>query len=102
MATLEGRITGDASSHLEAAEGYGQMGNASNRILALMAAARALVAAGSVDQAEAIITELAEFAGRNAAPGLLAGLPPGLLAGLPVVTRPAAGPRPAAPSPAAP
>ncbi len=95
MATLEGRITGDASSHLEAAEGYGRMGNASNRVLALMAAARTLVAAGSTEEAEPIVAELAEFAARNAAPGLLDGLPP-------AVTQPAAAPRPAAPSPAAP
>ena len=92
MATLEGRITGDATCHLEAAEAYRQIGNASSRILALAAAARLLVTAGDPARAEPVLTEVVEFAGRNAAPGLLAGLPP--------VTPPA--PRRAATSPAAP
>jgi hypothetical protein len=93
MATLEGRITGDATCHLEAAEAYARIGNASNRILALAAAARCFVAAGDVERAAPVIAEIAEFAERNAAPGLLSGLPP--------VTPPTA-PRRAAPSPAAP
>jgi hypothetical protein len=92
MATLEGRITGDATCHLEAAEGYARIGNASNRILALAAAARCLVSGGELDRAEPVIAEVAEFAARNAASGLLRGLPE--------VTPPA--PRRAAPSAAAP
>jgi predicted ATPase/class 3 adenylate cyclase len=92
MATLEGRITGDATAHLEAAEGYARIGNASNRILALAAAARALADSGELTRAAPVIAEVAEFAARNEAPGLLRGLPP--------VTPPA--PRRAAPSPAAP
>jgi hypothetical protein len=92
MATLEGRITGDATAHLEAAEAYARMGNASNRILALAAAARALADSGDLDRARPVIAEVAEFVERNAAPGLLRGLPG--------VTPPA--PRPAATSPAVP
>jgi hypothetical protein len=91
MATLEGRITGDATAHLEAAEGYARIGNASSRILALAAAARTLVGDGEVGRGGPVIAEVAEFAARNEAPGLLRGLP---------VTPPA--PRRAAPSPAAP
>ena len=75
MATLEGRITGDPTCHLEAAEAYAGIGNASNRILALAAAARALMAAGEPDRAEHVIAEVAEFAVRNGARGLLDGLP---------------------------
>ena len=75
MATLEGRITGDATCHLEAAEAYRRIGNASNRILALVAAARAFVAAGEPERAEPVIAEVAAFATRNGALRLLDGLP---------------------------
>jgi hypothetical protein len=76
MATLEGRITGDPTCHLEAADGYARMGNASDRILALAAAARTLVAAGDLERADPLIAEIAEFADRNEAPRLLDGLTP--------------------------
>jgi len=75
MATLEGRITGDPTCHVEAAEVYGRIGNASNRILALAAAARAFVARGELDRAEPHIAEVAAFAIRNGAHRLLDGLP---------------------------
>src|SRR6266508_5007850 len=75
MATLEGRLTGDATCHLEAAGGYARIGNASSRILALVAAARALVAAGDLEHAEPVVAELAAFAARTGAHRLLDGLP---------------------------
>jgi hypothetical protein len=75
MLTLEGRLTGDPSCHLEAAERYGRMGNLSDRVLTLVAAARAYVERDELDQAEPVIAELSAFAGANQAPLLLAGLP---------------------------
>jgi hypothetical protein len=74
VATLEGRLTGDPRSHLDAAEGYAKIGNASTRILALVAGARALVTAGDTEHAEPVVAEIAEFAARNGAPRLLDGL----------------------------
>jgi class 3 adenylate cyclase len=90
MATLEGRITGDPTCHLEAAEGYARIGNASDRILALAAAARTLVEAAELDRAEPVIAEVTEFAERNRAPRLLDGLTP------------RSAPQPSPPLPAAP
>jgi hypothetical protein len=92
MATLEGRITSDPTCHLEAAEGYARIGDASDRILALAAAARTFVEIGELDRAEPVIAEVAEFADRNAAPRLLDGLTP----------RPAPQPQSRPPLPAAP
>jgi predicted ATPase/class 3 adenylate cyclase len=74
MSTLEGRVTGDATCHLEAADLYGRIGNVSNRILALVAAARLLVDADQPDRAEPVIGEVAEFARRSGAVRLLDGL----------------------------
>ena len=76
MAMLEGRITDDPTWYLEAAEGYARIGDASGRVLALAAAARALVAAGELAQAEPVVAEVAEFATRNGAQRLLDGITP--------------------------
>jgi len=76
MAMLEGRITDDPTWYLEAAEGYARIGDASGRVLALAAAARALVAAGELAQAEPVVAEVAEFATRNDAHRLLDGITP--------------------------
>jgi class 3 adenylate cyclase len=81
MLTLEGRLTGDPCCHLEAAERYGRMGNRSDRVLTLAAAARAYVERDELDQAEPVIAELAAFATANKAPLLLAGLPVGKSSG---------------------
>jgi hypothetical protein len=75
LATLEGALTGDPSAHLEAAEQYGRIGDATARVLALVHAARAMTSAGNLDEAEPIIAEITEFARRNRAPRLLDGLP---------------------------
>jgi class 3 adenylate cyclase len=75
MAMLRGRLTGDPSAHLEAAERYGRIGDATGRALALSHAARAMTAAGNLDEAESIIAEVTGFARRNGAPRLLDGVP---------------------------
>jgi class 3 adenylate cyclase len=76
IAMLDGQLTGDAGALLAAADTYGRMGNATDRVLALAAAARTLVAAGELDRAGPVVAEVAAFAGRNRAPRLLDGLPP--------------------------
>jgi hypothetical protein len=76
MSVLAGRITGDPTYYLDAAEGYGRIGDASDRMLALAAAARGLVGSGELDRAEPVIAELREFAERNRATRLLDGLTP--------------------------
>ena len=76
MSVLEGRITGDATCYLDAAQAYERIGDASDRILAQAAAARTLVGSGERDRAEPVIAEVAAFAERNGAPRLLDGLTP--------------------------
>jgi hypothetical protein len=75
MASLEGTLTGDPTAHLEAAEIYGRIGDATDRVLALAAAGRGLTAAGELDRVAPIAAEVADFAARNQAPRLLYGLP---------------------------
>ncbi len=76
MASLEGTLTGDPTAHLDAAAAYQRIGDATDRMLALAAAGRAMTAAGRPPQEIApVAAEVAEFAHRNAAPRLLDGLP---------------------------
>ncbi len=72
---LDGRQSGDPDPYLTAAERYGRIGDATDRALALVHAARAMHAAGKLDRTDPILTEIAEFAGRNDAQRLLDGLP---------------------------
>ncbi|HKS99156.1 MAG TPA: adenylate/guanylate cyclase domain-containing protein [Rugosimonospora sp.] len=75
IATLDGALTGDPEQHLAAAASYAQMGNVTDRMLSLTAAARALAATGQAERAAPIALEVTEFAHRNQAVRLLAGLP---------------------------
>ncbi|MEN3309648.1 MAG: hypothetical protein V7603_5850 [Micromonosporaceae bacterium] len=74
IATLTGALTGDPEQHLAAAAIYAQMGNVTDRMLSLAAAARALLASGQAERAGPIVAEVADFAHRNQATRLLAGL----------------------------
>jgi class 3 adenylate cyclase/predicted ATPase len=74
LATLDGALHADPEQHLAAAGLYAQMGDASNRILALAAAARLLLAAGDDQRAAPLVAEVTEFARRNQAHRLLDGL----------------------------
>ena len=67
-------LTGGADQHLVAAGLYGEIGNVTDRMLSLAAAARALVASGEQERATPIVAEVTEFAQRNQAVRLLDGL----------------------------
>jgi hypothetical protein len=75
MATLEGTLTGDPSAYQDAAEGYGRIGDLTDRVLTLALAARGMVRRGRLEEAAPVIVEVTEFARRNEAPRLLDGLP---------------------------
>ena len=65
----------DPEPYLTAAERYTRIGDATDRVLALVHAARAMQAAGTLRRSDPILAEIAEFAGRNEAQRLLDGLP---------------------------
>ncbi|GIH18691.1 guanylate cyclase [Rugosimonospora africana] len=65
----------DPEPYLKAAERYTRIGDATDRVLALVHAARAMHAAGTLRRSDPILAEIAEFAGRNQAQRLLDGLP---------------------------
>jgi hypothetical protein len=73
LLTVDGVLHADAERHLAAAEIYADMGNTTDRMLALAAAARTLVATGHPDRTGGWLPELVEFAHRNRAPRLLDG-----------------------------
>jgi hypothetical protein len=75
LATVAGAlaVNDPAAHHLRAAGTYRRIGDVTNRMLALAAAARALVAAGDAERAAPVVEEVAEFARRNAAPRLWPG-----------------------------
>jgi hypothetical protein len=75
MATLEGTLTGDPTAYQEAAEGYGRIGDLTDRALTLALAARGMVRLNQVEQAAPLVAEVIEFARRNEAPRLMDGLP---------------------------
>jgi class 3 adenylate cyclase/tetratricopeptide (TPR) repeat protein len=76
MSVLEGRITGDPTCYLDAAKAYERIGDASDRILALAAAARAFLDTGEPDRAEPILVEVGTFTERAGAHRLLDRLTP--------------------------
>jgi class 3 adenylate cyclase len=73
LATVNGAAAGPAAAdqHVTAADIYREIGDATNRALALSAAVRALRASGDAERLAPVHAELAEFALRNGAPGLL-------------------------------
>ncbi|HEX6499278.1 MAG TPA: adenylate/guanylate cyclase domain-containing protein [Micromonosporaceae bacterium] len=74
-ATLDGALTGDADAYLRAAAIYERIGNHSDRMLCLAAAARALVARGRLDRARSVVRDLSRLARPNGAVRLFDGLP---------------------------
>ncbi|GAA5183969.1 hypothetical protein GCM10023322_24430 [Rugosimonospora acidiphila] len=71
---LDACLGGEPDAYLRAAERYAHIGDATDRALALVHAARMMSAAGTLRQSDPMLAEIAEFAQRNEAPGLLDGL----------------------------
>jgi hypothetical protein len=75
LSMLDACLDGDPSAYLKAAERYAHIGDATDRVLALVHAARGMSAAGTLGNTDPIIAEIVEFAGSNQAQRLLDGLP---------------------------